>query len=607
MSSTGTLFVGTGEANPGCGSLTYPGNGVYRSTDGGRTWQNVGLGHSARIGMLAVDPANPRVVFAAATGSLFNPGGQRGLYRSTNNGSSWHLVLPAPNPTTGADNILIDPRHPRVVYATMWDHYETPRLCHYGGVGTGVYKSTNGGTAWRRLGGGLPAPSPRLGGRIGLALAPSQPNRLYALLDDVGGLFEAFLTSTDAGRTWVKRRSDRRLAESQSSFGWWFGRLWVDPRNPRHVFAPGVPLMQSHDAGRSWRAEFQTHVDQHAMAWDPRVPGRVYLGNDGGFYRNESNGRPSDWVKSTYMPWTQFYSVTSSRQQPSRIVGGTQDNGVVRTWGGPRWNEQFDADGTAVLINPRQQRFVFVCGELGFCARSTNGGTSLTTIPRPPYRFGWFAPMEFNPTNPRVLYWGANRLLRSTDSGRTWHVISPDLTGGPGPSGPGFQNTTGTISAIAVAVSDPRVIYVGTDDGRVWVTGNGGGTWHRLLRGQLWVTGLAVDPRNSRAAYVTTSGFNRGVGRAVVLRTANRGRSWVNIAGDLPRSPVNDIIFGPGHALYVAQNAGVAMSRTAGKHWVRIGTSLPNVPVYMLDYNPSARRLLAATFGRGVYAFPTPR
>jgi photosystem II stability/assembly factor-like uncharacterized protein len=161
---------------------------------------------------------------------------------------------------------------------------------------------------------------------------------------------------------------------------------------------------------------------------------------------------------------------------------------------------------------------------------------------------------------------------------------------------------TGTITAIAVARADPRVIYVGTDDGRVWGTGNGGRTWHRLLRGQLWVTGIAVDPEHSRVAYVATSGFNRGVERAVVLRTGNRGRSWVDVAGNLPRSPVNDVIFGPDGILYVAQNAGVAMTRDAGKHWLRMGAGLPDVPVYTLDYNPPAHRLLAGTFGRGVYA-----
>jgi hypothetical protein len=275
------VYAGTGEVNPGGGSITYEGTGLYASRNGGRTWRLLGLPDSGAIGAITVDPADPKRIFVAAAGSLYNPGGERGVYRSTDGGATWRRVLAGANGFTGATEVLLDPRDRRRMYAVMWDHRLEPDLRTYGGVGSGVYRSTDGGTTWALLSGGLPGAGPDVG-RIGLGQAPSDPDRLYAIVNKSSGPFEGFYGSVDAGDTWTRLPDTPELTASQSSFGWWFGKVWVDPRQPQHVHVAGVPLMTTKDGGQTWLADDASiHVDQHAMIWDPRRPGRVYLGNDG--------------------------------------------------------------------------------------------------------------------------------------------------------------------------------------------------------------------------------------------------------------------------------------------------------------------------------------
>src|SRR5437762_5318939 len=274
IASNGTLFAGTGEANPGGGSITYGGSGVYRSTDGGAAWQLVGLMDSGTIGRLAVDPTDPQHIFAAAAGNLFNPGGERGVYESTDGGSTWPRVLAGDNDTTGAVDLAIDPINPNRVFAAMWDHLREPDLRTYGGVGSGLYRSTDGGSTWQRLTNGLPGPATTVG-RIGVALAPSNPQRVYAIVNQTNGSFQGFYRSDDGGDSWTILSPNSTLAGAQSTYGWWFSRVWVDPLDQAHVFAAGVSLCESLNSGTSFTAEVSPHADDHAMAWDLKVPGRV--------------------------------------------------------------------------------------------------------------------------------------------------------------------------------------------------------------------------------------------------------------------------------------------------------------------------------------------
>ncbi|HEY3001655.1 MAG TPA: exo-alpha-sialidase, partial [Kribbellaceae bacterium] len=533
----GVLFAGTGEANPGGGSVTFPGNGIYRSADGGNTWTQSGLAGTDRIGRLAADPLNTNRVFAAAAGSLFVPGGSRGLYRTNDGGVSWQRVLAGANGTTGAVDVAIDPRDPNRVYATMWDHRRAPTGREYGGVGSGVYRSLDGGTTWTRLGGGLPAASSDLG-RMGIAVSRSDPNRLYAIAADTSGDFSGFWTSTNGGDGWTRITNTSALASSQSTFGWWFGRIWVDPAAAQHVFVAGVSMLESTDAGNTWRTSSSVHADQHALAWASGSPGRVYLGNDGGVYRSQSNGSVnSNWAKSTVQPFNQFYTVAVSRQATDRVLGGAQDNGSLRSWNSPSWNSINGGDGTTTLIDPSNHDKVYACSQYGACRRSTAGGSSMSSFGSTTSdRRGWLTPVVFDPSNPAIMYYGGNRLNRSVNSAASWSPISPDLTHGDG-SSDGYP--FGTITAVAVAKTNGAVIYAGTDDGRMWITRNTGGSWTEITAGlpTRWITSVAVDPTNANLAYVTVSGYRNGDNGAHVWRTADGGSTWRDISGDLPNAP----------------------------------------------------------------------
>lgn len=601
----GTLYAGTGEGNPGGGSVTFPGNGVYRSTDGGSTWTPAGLAGSDRIGRLAIDPTNPNRIFAAATGSLFVPGGVRGLYRTTDAGATWQLVLPGGNGTTGAIDVAIDPRNPNRIFAAMWDHKRQPEGRTYGGVGSGLFRSTDGGATWARVAGGLPAASSNLG-RMGVAIAPGNSNRMYAIAADTTGNFAGFWTSTNGGTAWTRITNTSFLSASQSTYGWWFGRIWVDAAAEQHLWVAGVQMLESSNAGGSWTRNTTVHADQHAFAFDPRVAGRVFLGDDGGVYRSTSNGSlAGTWTKATSLGINQFYTVAVSRQDTARVSGGAQDNGSLRNWSGTAFNAIGGGDGTTNLIDPTNQNKVYSCSQNGECTRSTDGGTTRSgfgsTVSD---RRNWVTPIVFDPNNPAIMYYAGNRVNRSTNSAASWTAISPDLTRGNGGIGGAF----GTVTTLAVARSDSRVIYAGTDDGRAWITRNTGGSWTEITAGlpTRWITHIDVDPANANIAYLSVSGYRNGDSGAHVFKTTTGGTgsaAWQDISAGLPDAPVNDVVLDPRNSgvLYAATDVGV-FARTGGV-WARVGSGLPLVPVAGLDAVAAGATtvLTAATYGLGFY------
>jgi photosystem II stability/assembly factor-like uncharacterized protein len=608
ITSGGKLYAGTGESNPGGGSLSFGGKGVYASTNGGAHWKPLGLSGTQRISRIAIDPADETRVFVAATGPLFSPGGQRGVYRSTNAGATWSLVLPGDNATTGASDVHIDPLDTSRVYAVMWDHLREPDFRRYGGVGSGIYRSTDGGTTWQRLAGGLPPPGSDVG-RIGLGMAPSDADRLYALYLNAAGTFTGAFVSTNGGDAWTPLTNTSALASSQSSYGWWFARIWVAPANPLHVFVAGVPLVVSTNGGTTWTTQSSIHADQHAMAWDPSVPGRVYLGNDGGVYRSQANGNPP-WTFATSQPFTQYYTLDVGEQDPNRIVGGSQDNGCSRSYttaNPDQWNTWACADGLETLISYENQNIIYGCSQYGSCVRSTNGGDSSSGIgTTSSSRRNWLTPLVFDPSDADVMYYAGNIVNRSTNGGVSWTAISPDLTGGdPFPSD-GYP--FGTVTTVAAGKNNPLMLYAGTDDGRIWHTSTGGAPWTLAADPDLpdrWVTRVAVDPADAAVAYVAFSGFRNGDATPYILKTVDGGVGWTDITGNLPQAPVNALALA-GTALVASTDVGVFLTTNGGATWLRLGRGLPRVPVLDIRYHASTNRIYAATFGRGMWRVQLP-
>lgn len=609
MASDGTLYAATGEANPGGGSITYGGSGIYRSTNGGKSWKNVGLKKGSRVGRIAIDPTNPKHVYVAVTGNLFKPGGTRGLYETTTAGKSWKRVLEGDNDTTGAVDVAINPKDPKIVFATMWDHIRYPDRRVYSGVGSGLYRSADGGKTWELLAEthGLPAQNDQ-NGRIGVAIAPSDPNRVYAITSNGGlGSLSAFYSSTDGGDTWTPSPGTPYLVDSQYVYAWWFGRIWVDPEDPLHLFVAGVSLMESTDGGTSFPiTQSDVHADQHAMQWDPNVKNRVYLGNDGGFYRSNDNGAQGTWRHSLYEPISQFVSIDVSEQDPTRIAGGLQDNGSNRSWGAQGWGSYYGGDGQRTLINPKDKNNVFACSQYGSCGRSTDGGDTMEDYTPVSARNNYFTPVEFDPSDPNVMYWAGERVNRSEDNGQSWTPISDDLgSGGGTETNPLYANHYGTVTSIAPSKSDPATILVGTDDARLWITHDTGGTWTRFENEELperWVSRVAINPKNAKQMYATFTGFRQGDGKAYIVWTGDGGEQWSDITGNLPKAPVNDVVI-VGKHVFLATDVGVFRSGLRGKRWLKVGRGLPGAPVTDLRY--TSKTLFAATFGRSVWSVKT--
>ena len=605
LSDPDVVYVGTGEANAGGGSLTYDGFGMYRSDDAGATWEHIGLTNSGSIGRIAVHPQDPDIVYVAAMGRLFSNNMERGIFKTVDGGQNWEKVLYISS-MTGAIDLVVHPGNPDTVYAAMWQRERTPGQRTYGGVECGIYRSYDGGENWTELTNGLPSPSPNAG-RIGIDISRSDPEILYAIYADKVGYFDGIFKTTNNGDSWTQT-NDGNLSSMYSSYGWWFGRLAVDPTDPDIVFGIGFDLYKTDNGGQSWyNTSGPVHVDQHDIIIHPLDNEYIVLGNDGGVYTSLDGGAASSWDHLQNMPITQFYTCEIDEQFPERLYGGTQDNGTNRTMTGSidDWEHIYWGDGFFVLVDPEDNDYVYAEYQYGNFARSTNGGNSfspaLTGISSGD-RKNWNTPVVFDPLNPEVLYYGANRLYRSSNRAVSWQVISPDLTNGPG-SG---NQVYGTITTIDVAKTNTDFIYTGTDDGNVWVTQNGGNDWVNISDDlpERWVTRVAVDPYDENTAYITLSGYRWDSYQPHVLRTEDAGQTWTDISGDLPEAPVNDIIIDPDYdsTLYVATDYGVYVTWSEGEKWFLLDASLPNVPVPDLDLHVPTRKLVVATYGRSMYS-----
>jgi len=631
VDSDGVVWAGSGEPDHGGGSAYY-GNGIYKSTDDGATWTHMGLEDGDTIGEIVIDPRDDNRVFVAVMGALHDEEPSRGLFMTENGGATWTRVIVPETTSTGAIDVSINKTNPDVMLATTWDKIRDEKSRIYG-PHSYVYRSIDAGHTWVKV---QNAPLPQsetdpalqtpdsLVGKMGVDFSDSDPNRAYLISSTARGNFNGFFTSTDAGATWaaVGPTTTGTLQNISGGFAWWFGKVYVDPVDPLHVFADGVNLAESTNAGLTWTTSQAPHADQHGVEWDPFTANKVFLGNDGGFYRSLENGRARGvWTKTARLPVTQFYAMDVSLQDGARVNAGSQDNGSLRSWGPGNQNDVVNGDwagfvggdGMMNRIDPTNDHKFYGCSQNGGCRGfapppTANGGFSMT-MPNAD-RKNWVAPIEFG-ADTRFVFGGSNFVLRmNTDIGqRTWQRISPDLTEGTEPRAPGF----GTITALGTTAADENLVYAGTDSGLMWVSHNAMAatptdvTWQKLespvFPGR-WVTRITVDQDNPKIAWATFSGWRSGDGYAHIVMTSDGGNTWADIAGKMiPQAPINDVIRHPAKPkwLFIATDVGVWRTPNLGKTWLKVGDNLPLVPINDIDLPAGSETLYAATYGRSVW------
>lgn len=601
MNDPNIVYAGLGEAN--LAGDNYDGDGLYRTTDAGTTWENIGLAQTKRIGRVTVHPTDSDVIFVAGAGAQFSVDSARGVYRTIDAGVTWEKVLYVSDSTSAID-LCINPAHPDTVYAAMWERLRSPTRRKAGGVTSGIYRSTDMGTTWLELTAGLPT-GPSVG-RIGIAICNDSPNILYALYADNVGYLDAVYKTTDGGDSW-QETSGQPPYSLYYSYGWYFGQIRVHPENPDIVFVLGVPLYRSTNGGTSWQdASGIQHVDHHALEFYPGNLSRIVDGNDGGVYTSNNGG--SVWTKSYNLPISQFYAGTIDYLNPQRTYGGTQDNGTLRTLTGSQhdWTMIYGGDGFYCIVDYTNSSIIYAEYQYGGLGKSTNGGSSFSSATNgisSSDRTNWCTPVIMDPNNSLVLYYGANRLYKTTDGAGWWTAISSDLTNGPGAG----NLTYGTITTIAVSATNQDVVYVGTDDANVWVTIDGGTNWTSINSGlpDRWVTRVAVDPYNEAIAYVTFSGYRYDSPQPHIFRTTNFGTSWTDISAGLPECPINVVVIDPENTarLYIGTDYGVYYTNNTGGTWELLGTNLPFSAVDDLILHNPTRVLRAATHGRSFFEF----
>lgn len=616
------VWVGTGES--WVRNSVSVGFGVYRSTDGGETWQFMGLRASERIARIVVHPSKSDVVYVCATGPAFSSGGERGVYKTTDGGKTFRRVLFV-NQDTGCSDLAIDPQEPRILYAGMWQYRRRADFFTSGGPGSGLYKSTDGGETWRQLTEGLP---PGDKGRIAVAVAPSRPSVVYALVESKT---TALYRSEDLGEHFEEVNASNVVQARP----FYFALLVVDPTDHNRVYKPSFFLGISTDGGKSFSSAVtggqSVHSDHHALWIDPRNPHHLILGTDGGVYISYDRG--ARWRHVRGLPVAQFYEVSYDLHWPYHVYGGLQDNGSwmapSRAIGGVKladWRNIGMGDGFHAFPDPADTDVVYVEYQGGnlLRVRKSTGETKeikpYAGAGEPRLRFNWNTPVHLSPTQPGTIYVGAQYLFRSRDRGESWERISPDLTtndptkqrqhqsGGLTLDNTSAENHT-TIYTISESPLDPRVVWVGTDDGNLQVTRDGGRTWRNVasnvpgLPPGTWVSHVEASRFDAATAYATFDGHYSGDLRTYVYRTVDYGASWESLVSDslegyahvIREDPVNPRL------LFLGTELGLFLSWDGGASWVRFRSQFPKVAVRDLAIHPREHDLIIATHGRGIY------
>ncbi len=620
-SNPSIIYLGSGENLKKPRNFTLPGTGMYRSSDAGKTWKHIGLEDSWSIAEIAIHPTNPDIVLVAILGHLWTTNKNRGLYRTTNGGKTWEQVLYMDD-KTGANDIVISPKDPTIMYASLWEVY--PGIS---GKNSSIYKSIDGGKNWKLIATGLPS-GPKTG-RIGLAVSVSNPLKVYALIDNLNNdrdnAAELYKT-TDGGLTWNK--THKGPFKIFPGVGWYFTDVYVNPKDDEEVFCLGVRLAHSMDGGKSFSfiggnvtrmnqsLAQGLHLDQCELWINPSNPNHIAVGNDGGFYVSYDKGL--SWMHYNNIPVGEFYDITIDKSSYT-IYGGTQDDATVF---GPAkeintrfpdpwkyvWIDPWDGgDGCVTQVDPENNATVYYSMQHGNAVRlDRNTDTAIGIMPELPkeikdtLRFNYITPYFISPHQSKTLYHGGNFVFKSIDRGDHWKVISPNIA-----NSSIIEKKSNALGALVESKMEKGLIYAGTDKGSVWVTKNDGVSWeeHSIGLANYYIRSICPSSFSKERVYLAMTGINQDDLHRYLYSSDNYGGSWNDISIGLPDEPINTVLEDPANEniLYAGTIRGVYLSTNRGSTWYYMGNQLPGAAIADIEIHEPTMDLIAATHGRGIY------
>jgi len=619
------IYVGMGEHAPRTVMTSY-GDGVYKSTDAGKTWKNIGLKNTQHISRVVIHPKNPNIVFVAAQGALYGPNKERGIFKSVDGGVSWNKILYV-NSLTGCSELSMDYNNPSVMYAAMWEHQRLPWKVISGGPGSGLYKTTDGGITWNQIHNGLPKEK----GKMAIAVSRSNSEKVYALVEsdsnkELGGLF----VSNNAGKNWSKISSDHSLIQR----AWYYIELFIDPTDEEKIYVLNASAQRSIDGGKTWSRITGTHGDYHDLWINPTNNKNMIIANDGGAAVSYNYGK--SWSPQNRMATAQFYRINTDNLFPYNIYGGQQDNSSVKISslalgsGGineQNWSASAGGESAFLAFNPDNPRYVLGGSYLGTIEILDTKAKASTQIMAAPiqylgrdskdmkYRYNWNAPIIWSQHEKNTFYHGAQLLLKTSDNGKNWSEVSPDLSnnekekqgkgGGPYTNEAVGAENYGTLSYVTESPHEQGVIWTATDDGVLQLTKNGGKTWELVTPKNLpetLINSIEVSPHDKATAYIATTRYKFNDYTPAIYKTTNYGKSWVNISSGIPSGAFTRVVredTQQKNLLFAGTELGMYISWNGGKVWKSFQLNLPITPI--TDLKISHNDLTIATMGRSFW------
>ncbi len=624
-SDPNVVYVGMGE-HAVRGVMTHGGDGVYKSTDAGKTWKKMGLDLTQHIARIVVHPKNPDVVFVAAQGALYSKSQQRGVFKSTDGGVTWKNVLFVDD-KTGAAELSMDMNNPRIMYAAMWEHGRLPWKIISGGPGSGLYKSTDSGETWEKMTEGLPEEM----GKMAIAVSRSNSEKVYALIEsDSNSEKRGLYVSNDAGKNWSQVTNDNRLVQR----AWYYIELFVDPKNENTIYVLSAPALRSNDGGKTWENLGGTHGDYHNLWINPDDSNNMVISNDGGAAISFNKGRI--WSTQSNMPTAQFYRINVDNQFPYRIYGGQQDNTSVSiasrelSSGGispASWTASAGGESAFLAFDPNNPNYVLggsYQGTIEVLDVKAKAGTNIMAAPIQylgmdakdiKYRYNWNAPIIWSKHEPNTFYHGSQYLLKTSDLGKTWKEISPDLTrnekdkqgkpGGPYTNEAVGAENYGTLAYVIESPHEKGVIWTGSDDGLVYLTKDGGANWKNVTPkglAECLVNAIEISPHDKATAYIATTRYKFNDHAPGLYKTTDYGNTWTKIDSGIPANAFTRVVREDEvrkDLLFAGTELGVFLSWDGGKNWSPFQLNLPVTPI--TDLRVHRGNLIAATSGRSFW------